>query len=213
MKNMKNMKNILFILLLLLLVLLVLFFNDKYKKKTVTIFGGVSKDISDDLNLQKELKNLALNLNTTKYDYVIPNSKKGPIGYILNNIKEEDKSSVITTYSTTFGENNMNETFKIKMFNDPVDFEEYMIENSNIFIILPGGIGTLYEIAFLLFLIDVSPVNNKIIFYNKNNYYDFIDNIMKKYNKNGYLRDNIYDKYKSTTYFVDNIEDINKLIN
>jgi predicted Rossmann-fold nucleotide-binding protein len=210
---MKYIRNVCFILLLLLVLLLVLFINDKYKKKTVTIFGSVSKDISDDLNLQKDLKYLALNLNTSKYDYVIPNSKKGPIGYILNNIKEEDKSSVITTYSTTFGENNTNNTFKIKMFNDPVYFEEYMIENSNIFIILPGGIGTLYEITFLLFLIDVSPVNNKIIFYNKNNYFNFINDIMKKYYKTGYLRDNIYDKYKSSTYFVDNIEDINKIIN
>lgn len=208
---MKN-KYLYIILILLLLAILLLFFYYTNSKKTVCIFGSVSKDISNNYSLQQDLKYLALNLNTSKYNYIIPNSKEGPIGFILNNIKEEDRSSVITTYSTTFGKNNTNNSFKIKMFNDPVDFEEYMIENSNIFIILPGGIGTLYEIAFLLFLIDVSDVNNKIIFYNKDNYYKFIIDIMERYHKTGYLRKNIYNKYKTTTYFVNNIEDVNRLL-
>jgi predicted Rossmann-fold nucleotide-binding protein len=202
----------LFIICIILILLAVLFFYYKNDKKTICIFGSVSKDISNDYSLQNDLKYLALNLNTSKYNYILPNTKKGPIGYILDNIKDEDKSSVITTYSTVFDKNNINKTYEVKMFNDPIDFEEYMIKNSNIFIILPGGIGTLYEISFLLFLIDVSNVNNKIIFYNKNNYYDFIINIMERYHETGYLRDNIYNKYKSTTFFVNNIEDINRLI-
>jgi predicted Rossmann-fold nucleotide-binding protein len=207
-----NIYNILYVILIILLLLTLLFFYDKYKKKTISIFGSVSKDISNDFNLQKDLKQLALNLNTSKYDYIIPNSKEGTIGYILNNIKEEDKNSIITTYSTTFHKNNTNDTFKLKIFNDPVDFEEYMIKNSNIFIILPGGVGTFYEIAFLLFLIDVSDVNNKIIFYNKDNYYNFINDIMERYYETGYLRDNVYNKYKSSTYFVNNIDEIIKLM-
>jgi|LakMenEpi03Aug12_release.lakeMendotaPanAssembly.Ray.scaffolds.fasta_scaffold170776_3 hypothetical protein len=205
-------KYLFFILFILLLLFIVLFFYDKYKKKYVVIFGSVSKDISDDINLQKDLKYLASNLNTTKYNYILPNTKKGPIGYLLNNIKEDDKSSILTTYSTTFGDDNINKNFQIKLFNDPIDFEEYMIRNSNIFVILPGGIGTLYEIAFLLFLIDVSDVNYKIIFYNKNNYYNFINDLIKRYYETGYLRPNIYDKFKAKTYFVNNIEDINKII-
>jgi predicted Rossmann-fold nucleotide-binding protein len=204
--------NILYIFCIILLLLILLFFNNKYKKKTISIFGSVSKDISNNFSLQADLKYLALNINTSKYDYIIPNSKDGIIGYILNNIKEEDKSSIITTYSTTFHKNNTNETFKLKIFNDPLDFEEYMIKNSNIFIILPGGVGTFYEIAFLLFLIDVSDVNNKIIFYNKDNYYNFINDIMERYYKTGYLRANVYNKYKSSTYFLNNIEEIVKLM-
>lgn len=206
-------KYILFILSILLILFVVVFFYNKYKKKSISIFGSVSKDISDDVNLQKDLKYLALNLNTTKYDYIIPNSQKGIIGYLLNNIKEQDKNNVTTVYSITFGEDNINETFKVKLFNNPFDFEEYMIDNSNIFIILPGGIGTLYEIIFLLFLIDVSEVHNKIIFYNKNNYYNFIDDIIKRYHETGYLRSNVYDKFKARTYFVNDMDEIIKLIN
>jgi hypothetical protein len=202
---------ILFIILILLATLTLIFYNIN-KKKTICIFGSVSKDISNNYNLQNDLKYLTLNLDTSKYNYIIPNSKDGPIGYILNNIKDEDKSSIITTYSTAFPDNKKNETFKIKLFNDPVDFEEYMIENSDIFIIFPGGIGTLYEIAFLFFLIDVSNDNKKIIFYNKDNYYDFIIDIMERYHETGYLRNNIYNKYKSTTYFINDIKDINKII-
>jgi hypothetical protein len=202
---------ILFIFLILLTTLALILYN-KNKKKTICIFGSVSKDISNNYNLQNDLKYLTLNLDTSKYNYIIPNSKEGPIGYILNNIKDEDKSSIITTYSTAFPDDKKNETFKIKLFNDPVDFEEYMIENSDIFIIFPGGIGTLYEIAFLFFLIDVSDDNKKIIFYNRDNYYDFIIDIMERYHETGYLRKNIYNKYKSTTYFINDIKDINKII-
>ena len=79
-------KYLFFILFILLLLFIVLFFYDKYKKKYVVIFGSVSKDISDDINLQKDLKYLASNLNTTKYNYILPNTKKGPIGYLLNNV-------------------------------------------------------------------------------------------------------------------------------
>jgi len=200
------------IILIIIILLIFLIYYDKYHKKTIAILGSGSKNISYDYDLQKDLKYLALNLNTSKYNYIIPNSKKGIIGYILNHIREEDKSSIITTYSTTFDKNNINNTFKIKLFNNPIDFEEYMITNSNIFIILPGGIGTLFEILFLLFLIDVKDSNNKIIFYNKDNYYNFINDIMKRYYETGYLRSNIYNKFKKTTYFVSNINELITLI-
>jgi len=210
---MKNLYLYLCIILILLLAMLILFiYYNKNNKKTICIFGSVSKDISDNYTLQQDLNYIVSKINTSKYNYIIPNSKEGPIGYILNNIKEEDKDGVLTTYSTVFPSDNANKSFKIKMFDDPVIFEEYMIENSDIFIILPGGIGTLYEIAFLLFLIDVSDDKKKIIFYNKDNYYDFIINIMERYRKTGYLRENIYNKYKSSTYFINNINEINKII-
>lgn len=209
---MKHKRYIILFIILILITTLTLMLYDKNKKKTICIFGSISKDISNNYSLQNDLKYLAQNLDTSKYNYIIPNSNKGPIGYILNNIKDEDKSSIITTYSITFPENEKNETFKIKLFNNPIDYEEYMIENSDIFIIFPGGIGTLYEIAFLFFLIDVSDDNKKIIFYNRDNYYDFIIEIMERYHETGYLRDNRYNKYKSTTYFINDIKTINKII-
>lgn len=204
--------SIIFIFIILLYIIQKKYNNHyKYKQKTISIFGSVSKDIKNDINLLEDLRYLALNLNK-KYNYIIPNSREGLIGFLLENIREIDKNNILTTYSKTFHKNNINRTYKIKYFNDPIDFEEFMIRNSSIYIFLPGGLGTLYEIFFTLFLLDVSDDNNKVIFYNKNNYYNFINIIMNNLNKSCYLRENIYKKFKNNCYFINNINEINKII-
>lgn len=206
------MNNMYSVILLILLLFLSFFLYNKLKKKTIAIFGSISKDISNDSEFKEELDILVDNINTSKYDYIIPNTLAGPIGYILNNVKDKDKSGFITTYSTTFNQK-INEIYKVISFDDAIHYEEYMVRNSDIFIFLPGGIGTLYEVAFISFLIDLNEGKEiKVIFYNRDNDFNFIKDLINYYNDNGFLRGETYNNFIKNTYFVKNMNDIVSLL-
>lgn len=203
---MKYHKYLFFILLLI--IFFALFYDFRIKRKTISILGSISKDISKDDEFKNELIYLSNNLNTNKYKYIIPNTNEGTIGFLLNNIPAKNKYNIITVYSETFPKNKMNNSYEIIMFNDAINFEEYIITHSDIFIILPGGIGTLYEISFILFILDTSNKNVKLLFYNKNNFFDFIKYNMKFFLDNGYLRDNIYNKFINNSLFFNNMNEL-----
>lgn len=175
-------------------------------KKTIAIFGSVSKDISNNQKMQQELDVLVASLNPSKYNYIAPNTETGPVGYVLTHVPDRVKSAFLTTYVESFN-SKLNETYVIKTFQDAIDYEEYMIRHSNIFVFLPGGVGTMYEVSFVLFLLDVQESNrNLVLFYNKDNYYDFVKEIMKRYEETGYLRPKVYEKFIHQFKFVSDMK-------
>jgi predicted Rossmann-fold nucleotide-binding protein len=201
-------KNTLIFLIFVIFISLIIIYITYFKptKKTISIFGSISKNIDDNQNLKKNIKYLAESLNQS-YNYIIPNSKNGIIGYLLNNINKNN-IDIITAYSSTFTKNNINEKFNIKIFDNPIDYEEYMVINGDIIIFLPGGIGTLYEISFLIFLLDVSDKDIKVLIYNDNGFFNFIKNHINYLFVNGYLRDNAYFRFNNNFLFFSNMEDL-----
>ena len=53
-----------------------------------------------------------------------------------------------------------------------LDRQNGLIQNSNMYIVLPGGIGTLYELMQVLCNNDVDKLGKKVILYNYDHYYD-----------------------------------------
>jgi hypothetical protein len=202
---MKYKYELYFIIILLLVLFIIYTTYTKSYKITIGIYGSVSKDISNDFTIQKDLKYLAHNLDKSKL-FIIPNNKNGLIGFLLHNI--QCKQNIITTYSNTFEQKDINNDFYVKILDNPIDYEEYMMMNSDHFVFLPGGVGTLYEISFVLLLLDVSSDNFKILFYNKDNYFNFVKDKMAYFSNKGYLRNNVYNKFLNNSYFFTDIKEL-----
>lgn len=206
------MKNKIYFGIIILILFIILigayFYFRKDDKKVVGIYGSISKDISNDAKMKRDLKYFASHLDVNKFNYILPNSKDGIIGHFLYNVSEKDKPFISTTYSSTFPADQMDTSYQIKMFDDPLIYEEYMLKKTDIFVFFPGGVGTLYEIAFALLLLDIIKKDYTILIYNKDNYFQFIINQMNFFKQNGFLREHVYEKFKNDFHFFDNMEDL-----
>ena len=154
-KLFKNNKYYIITLIIIIILSIIHPLLKQYYSKTktlVAVFGSVSRNIDNDTILKQELSFLASHLNN-KYDYVIPNTNTGVIGYLLHNLQSNNVAKNIqTTYVTSFSPENINNNYKINYFDTIMDFEDDMLKRSDVFVFLPGGIGTLYELSYTLFV-------------------------------------------------------------
>ncbi len=80
-----------------------------------------------------------------------------------------------------------------------------MYKKACLFIILPGGIGTLDECVEVLTLIQLKQIREKkIIIFNYKNYWSFLIKLLKKMKKEKFMNDNFYSDLIE-------IDDVNKL--
>ena len=216
-KKYKKYYLLLFIIILFIIILYIIhpLFKQYYTKtkKQVAIFGSVSKNIDNDNALKKELSFLATHL-TNKYDYIIPNSNIGVIGYLLDKLKSNDISkNVETTYVNLFPPENRDTYYKITYFDTIMEFENDLFNRNDISIFLPGGIGTLYELAHTLFVLLEKIKYHQIIILNFQGKYDFIINKIETLYAEGYLRDGVYKLYKQNCVIVNSSNEIIKILN
>ena len=85
---------------------------------------------------------------------------------------------------------------------------EGIFNQSDIFIILPGGTGTLGELFGLLEEFYTNKKDKKLIIYNYDNYYDNIIKFLKDKLQMGF----IYDDDINNLIVVDNLEDLERMI-
>ena len=83
-----------------------------------------------------------------------------------------------------------------------------MIELSDAFIALPGGIGTYDEITEILSLSSLRIVKGPVIFYNTEGYYDIMKALLDNIVDNGFGKD----EYFSRVLFSNDVEEIAKCI-
>ena len=206
-----------FIIILFIIILYIIhpLFKQYYTKtkKQVAIFGSVSKNIDNDSILKQELSLLASQL-TNKYDYTIPNSNTGVIGYFLDKLQSNEISKNIqTTYVKSLSSENRNTYYKINYFDTIMDFEDDMVKNSDIFVFFPGGIGTLFELSYTLFVLLERIQNIHIILFNAQGEYDFIIDKIEVLHNDGYLRPEVYELYKQNCIVVTNAKEIITILN
>lgn len=94
----------------------------------------------------------------------------------------------------------------IKEFDDPFkDYDEYIrtdsmderknlfLEKSDVFIIVPGGIGTMDEFFEILTLKHLKRHSKKIILFNINHFYDKMIEMLHQMHDEGLIRENVLD--------------------
>lgn len=83
-----------------------------------------------------------------------------------------------------------------------------MINRSNAFVALPGGVGTLDEITEILSLQSLNIINAPIVFYNTNGYYEPMKRVIENIVANDFGKTD----YFSKVLFSDDINEIAKFI-
>ncbi len=86
--------------------------------------------------------------------------------------------------------------------------KQLMEDNSDAFIIVPGGIGTFEEFFEILTLKQLCRHNKPIALYNIMGYYDDINYVMEQAMKKNFIRDNCKELY----YVTDDLDDLLRYI-
>ena len=178
----------LIIFLFVIFIIYNLFNNQKeYFQPKLTILGSVSLPNNKE-NQYIFNQILYLSHNLPSYHLLSTNAVGGLIGYLLNNITQKDQ---LTTYTSKELHIPLNKDYKIKTFNTDQDFENALINDGDAYLILPGGIGTLYELILILYRMSEKGVNKKIYLLNSGGFYDNILNHLNKIREKGLLRGDV----------------------
>lgn len=79
-----------------------------------------------------------------------------------------------------------------------------LMEKGDVFITLPGGIGTLEEITELMSLTKISEINKPFFFLNIDNYYDLLKKFLKQMVNKGFLEEEFY----NSLIFLNSVEEL-----
>ena len=193
--------------ILICLIIICVFNYPRKKIDRIGIFGSVSKEVEPNSLLYKNIVNLAKNLPNDKF-YITPNTKKGILGILLNNVNPEIRDRFITFNSVFFKDNEVNTNYKIINTKNILEYEKILFDTSKLNIFLPGGIGTFFEIISSIFLLAEGVDNEYILILNIDGFYESIFTHIDNLHKNGYLRNNVYKKFIDKVHVFDNSEDI-----
>ena len=181
------------------------------KKTNLVVFSGSNKpNFYDDIYL--ELKNISDNLDVKKYNLWYGGGEAGLMGIIPYNyhlrggeVFSVDAKQFVDNYgSASFGKTYIMDTFNERQNN--------LLSKGDIFLCLPGGVGTMSELFDVLVDNDVNKKNSKIIIYSYNNFYKDIIKFIEEKSKEGFIKsdnlDNIqiFSKSEDIFNFLNNFE-------
>ena len=153
-------------------------------KKNIVIFSGSNKPKYYD-DIEKDLILLSNKINVDKYNLYYGGGESGLMGVIPyhfhkrnGNVYGIDAKQFVDKYGkASFGETYIMDTF--------IERQNTLISKGDIFLCLPGGIGTISELFDVLVNNDVNGKNNKVILFSYNNFFeDIVKFIYKKIDEN-----------------------------
>ncbi len=164
----------------------------------MNIFIGVSA--SEDIpkkyfNLSKEISEVILNLNYT----LICGGNTGILNELIHKFKNK-KIYILKEYLNEIKDTNID----YEICKTSFERLNKIYEASDLFLILPGGLGTLSELFGLIEQLRNS--NKKLILYNYDNYYKDLIDYLNKLTKENFINKNDLNKI----IIINNIEDLKK---
>ncbi len=175
----------------------------------LVIFSGSNKLINDP-ELNKNLKYIAENLDCKKYQVWYGGGNSGIMGIIPKfffkkggSVFSINAKQFAIKDKEVFGNTIIKETFRER--------QNSLVDQGDLYLALPGGVGTVSEIFDVLVNNDVNGKNCKMIFYSYNNYFNDILNFIKKNIKSGYIRPHIMDNIVIHTDYKELVNYLNKL--
>jgi len=180
------------------------------KKQKLGIFGGSC--FGNDIQMINSIKKIAENINLNKYQAFFGGGNDGIMGMIPKIFSERGGDVLginwhgFTKYGRQkFGNEILYDTFRDRQYN--------LLLQSNIFLCLPGGLGTVSELTEVLMnnsskFWNDKETSKKLIVFNYNNFYDPIKKMLKIQEENGFL----HHPDKLSVVFLDKCEDIIELL-
>ena len=173
------------------------------------VYGGASEKISD--KYKSEVKNLGKIIAKNGFSLVYGAGASGCMGAVADGIREEG-GFVLGVSPTFIGE--FEEVFDCdeKVIVDTMSERKIIMEKyADIFIIVPGGIGTMDEFFQIITLKYLKRINTPIVIINIDGFYNSLLKLIDEFVKQGAVFKNIYSMFD----VIDNINDellINTLI-
>tara|TARA_Y100000991_G_scaffold212797_1_gene197498 strand:+ start:1252 stop:1803 length:552 start_codon:yes stop_codon:yes gene_type:complete len=178
------------------------------KKINLVIFSGSNKPSSFE-EIKIDLEKIARNLKKDKYSVWYGGGETGLMGIIPYNfhLKGGEVFSVdAKQFVEIYGSASFGKTYVMDTFNER---QQGLLNSGDIFLCLPGGIGTLSELFDVLVNIDVNKKDFKIILYSYNNFYKNIIEFLEDKKREGFIKSRvleniiIYDNSKDIIDFFD----------
>tara|TARA_E500000178_G_C16904653_1_gene699699 strand:+ start:434 stop:985 length:552 start_codon:yes stop_codon:yes gene_type:complete len=146
---------------------------------------------------------LGVKLSQKGYTIIYGGGKNGLMGEIARGVLENNGKliSIVPEYfnKKEITEKKSSEIINTKSFNQR---KEIMIKKANIFLCLPGGLGTLDELLEVATLNQLKIINKKIIVIDTKNFWDPLKKLFENLNKKGFL----YDFKRSNIIFIKSIK-------
>lgn len=171
----------------------------------ICVYGAASPTI--DVDYINKVEILGEILVKRGHSLVFGGGGNGLMGAVANGVRKE-KGEILGVIPKFFREESIEAVSGIcdKLIEPETmrERKQIMEDNSDAFIVVPGGIGTFEEFFEILTLKQLCRHNKPIAIYNINKYYDEIDIVMKQAIKKNFIKENCLDLYFVT-------EDINEL--
>ena len=161
----------------------------KSKTYKICVFCG-SKNGNSKMYIELATK-IGEELAKKKFDIIYGGGNSGLMGSLAKAVVK-NKGNLISIIPEYFNEKNVlfkhsNKTIFTKDFSER---KKIMIKSADIFLILPGGYGTLDELFEILSLNQLKVINKKIILLDINNFWNSLRKLMKDLKRNGFLYTN-----------------------
>ena len=139
-------------------------------------------------NLYMLLTNLEKNYQKKNYTIIYGGGTLGLMGALANGVLK-DNGKLISIIPSSLKNNNILSTkpFKTIYTKDFIERKKLMIKKASIFIVLPGGFGTLDELFEVISLNQLKVINKKIILIDVDNFWNPLQKLLKVIYKEGFL--------------------------
>ena len=179
----------------------------KSKLYKICVFCG-SKNGNDENYLKIAFK-VGKKLSEKEYTVIYGGGKIGLMGALAEGVTSNkgDLFSIIPKY---FKDKNvvLKNSNKILFTKDFYERKKMMIKHADIFLVLPGGFGTLDELFEVISLNQLNIIKKKVILLNTNNFWNSLKVLIKDLKRNGFLytKENIIFKSSvaKTIEFIEN---------
>ena len=160
--------------------------TSKVKNYNICVFcGSKSGNNKKFINVARKLGE---ELSKKKYTIIYGGGKLGLMGALANGVLKNN-GKLISIIPSSLKNNNIlsAKPFKTIHTKDFVERKKLMIKKATIFIVLPGGFGTLDEFFEVISLNQLKVISKKIILIDVDNFWNPLQKLLKVIYKEGFL--------------------------
>ncbi len=152
------------------------------KLKRVGIFCSGKNDIQQ--KYVDVVSNILKKIDTSKTALVYGGGNVGLMGVI----RQAFSGTVISSNLHCFIDPNPNAPKDDYLFDNITDRQSKLIELSDMFLVFPGGFGTLFECLEVITKNQIGEISKKIIIFNFNGIYDSLVDLFSKLRNEGFVK-------------------------
>jgi len=142
--------------------------------KTITIFCG-SKDTNNKEAIKNEICKLLSGIDSTKFSIAYGGGTHGYMGSIFHGCKENNLFlTSVNCYRWKEQVDPLFKNYREYFHKSILERQNHLLFIGDIYIVLPGGCGTIFEAMQAITCNDIKESNKPIYFLNINNYFDHL---------------------------------------